>query len=154
MINSFTYDTDFGKITICEKDNFIIETVIGISSFKADRIIESPMIRKAHTQLNEYFKGIRKSFDLPLNPKGTEFQKKVWDVLLKIPYGSTCSYKDFAISIGNEKACRAVGSANNRNPIFIFIPCHRVIGTNGSLVGYGGGIQLKEKLLLLEKKNK
>lgn len=154
MINSFTYNTDFGEITICEKDNFIIETVIGISSYNADRIIESPIIKKAYTQLDEYFKGIRKSFEIPLNPKGTEFQKKVWNSLLKIPYGSTCSYKDVAISIGNEKACRAVGSANNKNPIFIFIPCHRVISANGDIGGYEGGIKLKEKLLLLEKNNK
>lgn len=101
----------------------------------------------------EYFNGQRKSFDLPLNPKGTEFQKKVWNALLNIPYGSTCSYKDIAVNIGNEKACRAVGGANNKNPIFIIIPCHRVIGKNGSLVGYGGGLDIKLKLLELEQNN-
>ena len=94
--------------------------------------------------------GKRKSFDLPLKPEGTEFQKKVWNALLDIPYGETRSYKDIAVAIGNPKACRAVGMANNRNPISIIIPCHRVIGANGSLVGYGGGLPIKIELLNLE----
>ena len=87
---------------------------------------------------------------MPLHPNGTEFQIKVWKALTEIPYGETRSYKDIAISIGNEKACRAVGMANNKNPIPIIIPCHRVIGANKKLVGYAGGLDLKERLLDLE----
>jgi methylated-DNA-[protein]-cysteine S-methyltransferase len=100
--------------------------------------------------LDEYFKGNRKDFDLPLNPTGTAFQKNAWDALLKIPYGETRSYKQQAEAVGNAKACRAVGAANGKNPISIIIPCHRVIGTDYKLTGYGGGISVKEKLLELE----
>lgn len=155
MINTFTYDTDYGKITISEENNYIIEVILGNSDLKNNNtnVKESPLIKKAYEQLIEYFNGSRKSFNLPLNPKGTEFQKKVWSALLKIPYGSTCSYKDIAVMIGNEKSCRAVGGANNKNPIFIVIPCHRVIGTNGNLVGYGGGLEFKKLLLDLERNN-
>ena len=97
------------------------------------------------------FTGIGKSFDLPLNPRGTVFQQQVWKALYDIPYGETRSYKQIAESIGNPKAVRAVGMANNRNPILIVVPCHRVIGANGKLVGYGAGIEKKEFLLKLEK---
>ena len=101
-------------------------------------------------QLTEYFNGTRTGFDLPLSPRGTDFQQKVWNALLTIPYGETRSYKDIAVQIGNPKATRAVGMANNRNRIMIVIPCHRVIGTDGSLVGYGCGLDIKEKLLKIE----
>lgn len=101
-------------------------------------------------QLDEYFNGSRRKFDLPLDFTGTSFQMKTWQELLKIPYGETRSYKDIAIAIGNPKACRAVGGANNKNPIIIICPCHRVIGKNGNLTGYGGGIDMKEYLLNLE----
>ena len=90
---------------------------------------------------------------MPTAPSGTEFQQKVWKALKDIPYGKTKSYKDIAAAVGNEKACRAVGMANNRNPISIIIPCHRVIGKNGKLVGYGGGLEIKEYLLKLESDN-
>jgi methylated-DNA-[protein]-cysteine S-methyltransferase len=99
-------------------------------------------------QFSEYEKGVRKVFDLPLHLIGTDFQKKVWNALLEIPYGETRSYQEIAIRIGNPKAVRAVGGACNRNPIGIIIPCHRVIGKNGSLTGYYGG--LSYKILLLE----
>ncbi len=89
---------------------------------------------------------------MPLNPNGTVFQKKVWNALCNIPYGETRSYKQVAEAVGNNKASRAVGMANNKNPIMIVIPCHRVIGSNGSLVGYAGGLDIKEKLLFLENK--
>lgn len=105
---------------------------------------------EAKKQLELYFKGELKSFSVPLYIEGTVFQKKVWDTLLKIPYGTTFSYKDIAIAIGNEKACRAVGMANNKNKLPIFIPCHRVIGKSGALIGYAGGLQIKEYLLRLE----
>ncbi len=113
-------------------------------------IKETPLIKKAATQLFEYLNGKRKNFDLPLLKDGTDFQVSVWNELIKIPYGETRSYKDIAIAINNEKAVRAVGMANNRNKISIFIPCHRVIGMNKKLVGYGGGLQIKEFLLNLE----
>ena len=105
-------------------------------------------------QLEEYLSGKRKVFDLPLKVEGTAFQKKVWKALCSIAYGETRSYKEIAIQIGNERACRAVGMANNKNPIGILIPCHRVIGTNHKLVGYAGGLDKKEFLLTLEKENK
>lgn len=111
---------------------------------------QHPLTDKAEKQLTEYFEGKRKSFDLPLKADGTEFQKKVWDALLKIPYGETATYGEIAKTIGNSKACRAVGGANNKNPLSIFIPCHRCIGSDKSLVGYGGGLDIKKKLLDLE----
>ena len=108
-------------------------------------------MRKAIKEIKEYLEGKRNSFDLPLEPEGTEFQKKAWNVLKEIPYGETRSYGEIAKLIGNEKASRAVGMANNKNPIMIMIPCHRVIGVNGKLVGYAGGLDVKEKLLNMEK---
>lgn len=105
-------------------------------------------------QLEEYFQGKRETFTLPLEPKGTPFQRKVWQALCEIPYGETRSYQDIAISVGSPAACRAVGLSNNRNPIVILIPCHRVIGKNGRMVGYGGGLDKKEVLLTLEQQNR
>jgi len=101
-------------------------------------------------QLDEYFAGKRKTFDLPLAPKGTPFQLSVWNELLAIPYGSTRSYQEVANAIGRPAATRAVGAANGANPIPIVVPCHRVIGANGSLTGFGGGIDVKRRLLALE----
>nr|WP_253201780.1 methylated-DNA--[protein]-cysteine S-methyltransferase [Clostridium sp. DSM 17811] len=120
---------------------------------KGININETVLLKRANMQLQEYFCGKRKIFDLPLAPSGTEFQQKVWNSLLEIPYGKTKSYKDIAKNVGNIKAARAVGMANNKNPIFIIIPCHRVIGANGKLVGYAGGLSVKEKLLAIEKQN-
>lgn len=112
---------------------------------------DNPYIEQAKQQLIEYFNGKRKVFDLPLHiVKGTKFQRECWDALLKIPYGETRSYYEQAISIHKEKAMRAVGGANHHNPIVIIIPCHRVIAKNGTLCGYGGGIERKEYLLRLE----
>ena len=116
-------------------------------------IKETTLIKKAASQLFEYLNGKRRDFNLPLLKEGTDFQISVWNELLKIPYGETRSYKDIAIAINNEKAVRAVGMANNRNKIPIFIPCHRVIGSKKKLVGYGGGLEIKEFLLNLEKRN-
>jgi methylated-DNA-[protein]-cysteine S-methyltransferase len=101
-------------------------------------------------QLDEYFEGKRQSFSLDLAPQGTPFQRRVWDTLLNIPYGETKSYRDIATVLGNAKAVRAVGGANGRNPIAIVIPCHRVIGANGQLTGYAGGLHYKRALLDLE----
>ncbi|WP_337742515.1 methylated-DNA--[protein]-cysteine S-methyltransferase [Fusobacterium gonidiaformans] len=110
------------------------------------------LLQEVKRQLEEYFSGRLQNFDLPLKPKGTDFQKQVWKALLTIPYGETKSYGDIAKQIGKEKAVRAVGGANHVNPISIVIPCHRVIGKNGNLTGYGGGLEVKEKLLELERK--
>ena len=106
------------------------------------------------SQLNEYFAGTRKSFDLPLKFDGTEFQNRVWRELQNIPYGKTISYKELAEKTGNIKACRAVGMANNKNPLPIIIPCHRVVGSNGKLTGYAGGLEVKKFLLELEQEYK
>lgn len=114
---------------------------------------ETPLLKEAKQQLSEYFRKERKIFDLPLDLAGTPFQKTVWAALLNIPYGETCSYKEIAQMINNEKAFRAVGHANNANPIMIIVPCHRVIGSNGSLIGYNGGIDIKKFLLALEASN-
>ncbi len=111
---------------------------------------ETPLLKEAVRQLSEYFSGERTSFDLPVMPAGTEFQRTVWDVLKTIPFGETRAYKEVAAAAGNPKGCRAVGMANNRNPVMIVIPCHRVIGSDGSLTGYAGGLDVKEKLLRLE----
>ncbi len=113
----------------------------------------TPLLKRAAQELDQYFRGCRQKFDLPLAPQGTPFMKKVWRQLCQIPYGRTVSYQDVAVQIGHPRACRAVGLANNHNPIAIFIPCHRVIGKNGSLVGFGGGLEIKKYLLTLEKEH-
>lgn len=112
--------------------------------------LETPVLAMVKTQLSEYFAGKRKEFSVPLAPKGTDFQKKVWKELCNIPYGETRTYGQIAAAAGNPKASRAIGMANHNNPITILIPCHRVIGSNGKLTGYAGGLWMKEKLLRLE----
>ena len=111
---------------------------------------DDPYLFGIFDQLKEYFAGTRKEFDVPLDIEGTDFQKRVWNELQKIPYGKTISYKTLSEKLGDVKAIRAVGKANGQNPIAIIIPCHRVIGANGNLVGYAGGLAIKEKLLHLE----
>ena len=108
------------------------------------------LLTDTEKQLKEFLSGTRKIFNLPLDPEGTPFQKKVWKQLSRIPFGTTKSYKDIAAAINNAKACRAVGSANGKNPICIIIPCHRVISADGSLGGYSGGLHYKKKLLQIE----
>lgn len=111
---------------------------------------ETPVLNNAIAQINEYFSKKRKYFDLPIKLNGTQFQLSIWQKLNSIPYGNTKAYKQIASEIGNPKASRAVGNANNKNPIPILIPCHRVIGANGTLTGYRGGINVKKALLNLE----
>ena len=111
---------------------------------------QHPILLETQKQLSEYFEGQRKIFDLPLDFEGTEFQQKVWQALLTIPFGETRSYKDIAEQIGNVKAVRAVGAAKGKNPISIIAPCHRVVGANGKLVGFAGGLENKDVLLKLE----
>jgi methylated-DNA-[protein]-cysteine S-methyltransferase len=110
-----------------------------------------PILLETQKQLSEYFAGKRQQFDLPLDFEGTEFQQKVWQALLTIPFGETRSYRDIAEQVGNVKAVRAVGAANGKNPISIIAPCHRVVGANGKLVGFAGGLDNKDILLKLEK---
>ena len=151
-MNYYTKQTKFGFITITEERGFITSLLFKQKLFngKWDKYFLSDILNYAFNQLEEYFDGKIKTFDVPLNPKGTLFQQKVWSQLLSIPYGETKSYKDIAALVGNENSSRAVGLANNKNPIPIFIPCHRVIGTDGNLTGYSGGIELKQKLLCHE----
>ncbi len=110
-------------------------------------------LEKAVSQIGEYFSGNRKNFDLKLQPNGTDFQKKVWQLLSEIPFGEIISYQQLSKKFGDPKAIRAIASANGKNPLWILVPCHRVIGSNGSLVGYGGGIWRKKYLLELENPN-
>ena len=148
VIHSF-----LGELVLVEEDGFITAVDFG-GKEKAEEEKNTeytPLMLEAEKQLQEFYEGKRDQFTLPLNPKGTPFQKKVWEALLTIPKGETRSYQEIAKFCGNEKASRAVGMANNRNPIPIFIPCHRVIGKNGALVGYGGGLPIKEALLRLER---
>ena len=145
-----------GKIEIIEENEKLIELNIYNEerNEKKNNIIEEDtrLLLEVEKQLKEYFKGKRTKFEIPLNPKGTEFMKKVWKELLKIPYGETKTYKEIAEKIGDSKASRAVGMANNKNPIPIIIPCHRVIGSNNKLVGYALGLDIKQYLLDLERK--
>ena len=146
------YQLPLGSIGIIEENEMLTAVFFAKEQSEIAAIHqETPLIKKAYTQLKEYFDGKRKTFNLPLAPQGTLFQQKVWQALQSIPYGSTKSYKDIAQQIDNDKSLRAVGNANHRNPIIIIIPCHRVIGSNGNLVGYANGLDKKIKLLQLEK---
>ena len=122
----------------------------GRHSIRGEWVEASAPFAEAVEQLERYFAGERKEFDLPLEMPGSEFDRKVWSELRRIPYGETCSYGEIARAIGRPERARAVGSANARNPLPIVVPCHRVIGADGSLVGYGGGLELKQALLDLE----
>ncbi len=151
MKKIFFYDTKIGKIGIAEENGSITNLYFSEAMADAKAILEETVIlKKTSQQLQEYFAGKRKVFDLPLAPKGTEFQQKVWRALKEIPFGETRSYGEIAKRIGQPKASRAVGGANNKNPLPIFIPCHRVIGANGKLVGYAGGLEVKKTLLNVE----
>ena len=147
--------TPLGKISVIEADSTITRLLLpGTTLPNGIKQQETPLLLQAATQIEEYFQGKRKTFKLPLKLKGTEFQKLVWDALLTIPYGETRSYSEIACQIGRPKASRAVGMANHRNPVAIVVPCHRVIGKNGSLTGYAGGLDKKERLLDLERRNR
>lgn len=141
------YDSPIGPMTLVQEGEALTRLDFDVPSQPEEA---TPLLLEACRQLREYFAGERKAFALPLAPAGTEFQKKVWAALRDIPWGETRSYGDIARAIGKPTACRAVGMANGRNPLPIFIPCHRVIGTNGSITGYSGGLEKKRFLLRLE----
>jgi methylated-DNA-[protein]-cysteine S-methyltransferase len=146
------YDSPVGLLEIAADEKAVTGLYFTDANGKREEENTNGILKECINQLTEYFSGKRKDFDIKVNPSGTLFQKSVWNELLKIPYGETVSYGEIAERIGNPKSVRAVGLANGSNPISIIIPCHRVIGKKGSLVGYGGGIENKRYLLELEKK--
>lgn len=155
-LNYIKIDSPVGKLQLVANEQALIAVLWECE--KANRVrlgdlvenTEHPILLETQKQLQEYFSGQRKEFQIPLSFQGTEFQKSVWQALLNIPFGKTRTYKEIALEIGNEKAVRAVGAANGRNPISIIAPCHRVIGANGKLVGFAGGLENKEILLKIE----
>lgn len=148
--------TPIGPVSVVADGDEIVGVYMEVHKHGADpseygeRADEDPLLVQAVRQLSEYFAGRRTEFDLPLRPQGTDFQQRVWRALCDIPFGQTWSYGELAQHIGSPTASRAVGLANGRNPISIVIPCHRVIGANGSMTGYGGGIERKRWLLAHE----
>ena len=147
------FNSPIGKIKLtAEEDALTLLSFVSEEDAGTEKTRTNKIITECKKQLKEYFAGKRKKFDVPLKLDGTEFQKKVWKQLLKIPFGKTAAYGEIAKKIKNEKASRAVGGANNKNKIAIIIPCHRVIGTDGSLTGYAGGLDVKEWLLKHEAK--
>ena len=149
MKYSLCFSSPIGFLTVREENDLITE----IEFKKSDISTKTPLLCEAKEQLTAYFNKKLFQFSLPLLISGTEFQKSVYKALLKIPYGETVSYKDIAREIGKPSAARAVGNANNKNKFPIIIPCHRVIGSNGSLIGYAGGLEIKKYLIELESNN-
>lgn len=151
------FDGLLGRYALEENEGQLTRMWVGdrITLAPADvDIRETPLLKEAKAQLDAYFAGRLKLFELPLAPAGTEFQMKVWNALCTIPYGETITYGQLAGRLGNANASRAVGMANSRNPLPVFIPCHRVVGTGGKLTGYTGGLDIKVKLLQLEQRVK
>lgn len=156
MKNTYSayYFSPIGKIKISSDESSITGLdFVDENEEKSDEN-QPGVLKEALVQLDEYFNGKRKEFDIKLKISGTEFQNKVWRELINVPYGETRTYKDIAEAVNNSKACRAVGGANNKNKIAIIIPCHRIIGSSGTLTGYAGGLWRKEWLLQHENKNK
>ncbi len=153
MISFWRYGSPLGIYTVAEDGEGICALFFGERPGKEKRTMqETPLLKRAAAQMAEYFSGARRSFDLPLSLKGTTFQMADCAALREIPYGQTRCYQQIAEQLGNPKACRAVGMANNRNPVAVIIPCHRVLGKDGKLVGYAGGLSVKQGLLALEQK--
>lgn len=149
-----TYQTSIGSITIVEQQNNIIGVLFGQVKPQNAIMQETELLKKTYSQIREYLEGNRTEFTIPIAMEGTCFQRQVWKALQTISYGETKTYQQIAEQIGKPKACRAVGMANHVNPISIIVPCHRVIGKNGKLVGYGGGLEIKKQLLDLEANRK
>lgn len=145
-------ESPIGIIRVCSNSEGIC--ALNFVDFKASKENLNITVTEAIKQIREYFNGQRLEFDLPISVTGTEYQTRVWEALSTIKYGETATYKDIAKLVGNEKASRAIGGANNKNPVAIILPCHRIIGSNGKLVGYAGGLDKKQWLLDHEKKNK
>ena len=155
LYGKILYHSNVGYLTLISDDHYIRKLEFGKKELSALNAAEEthPLLQEASRQLEEYLSGSRTQFDLPLAPEGTEFQKSVWNALLQIPYGQVSTYGKLAEQIGKPKAARAVGGACHNNPIAIIIPCHRAVGSNGSLTGFGGGLPLKRWLLDLENTN-
>lgn len=154
MKNSFVFLSEIGLLTLTAENDSIIRLDFGKKEYSDSEYEKSPLITAGIEEINAYLGGRLREFSVPYRLIGTDFQIKALNAVAAIPYGETRSYGDIAKTIGSPKACRAVGSANNRNPLPIFIPCHRVVGSNGSLVGYAGGLKVKEKLLAIEKESR
>ena len=146
-----TYNSPIGKIFIVENNGFISTVSFCDNTIKNIPQKITPLLNNACSQLEEYFCHKRTSFNIPILPQGTPFQQSIWKELLNIPYGKTQTYLEIASKLYSPKYCRAVGFANNKNPIAIIVPCHRVIGSNGKLIGYAGGTHIKQFLLNLER---
>ena len=153
-MSTYTYKSPIGLLLIMEQDGYIVG--VNLVQDKDNHLVmastpPTALLQEACTQLTEYFAGERTSFSLPIKyPHGTPFQHSVWNALRDIPYGETRSYEDIAVVIGNPKAVRAIGQANTRNPILLLVPCHRVINKNGTIGGFGCGVEVKKQLLQLE----
>ncbi len=152
LYGKILYHSNVGYLTLISDDHYIRKLEFGKKELALLDAVEEdhPLLLEAVKQLEEYFSGARRQFDLPLAPEGTKFQKAVWNTLLQIPYGQVSTYGKIAAQVGSPRAARAVGGACHNNPIAILIPCHRAIGANGSLTGFGGGLPLKHWLLELE----
>jgi methylated-DNA-[protein]-cysteine S-methyltransferase len=148
------YNSPIGTVEIVSDENYILSLSF-VDNATENNLDNAPeILQSALQQVEEYFQGKRSVFDVKLKAEGTEFQQKVWQRLVEVPYGNTAGYGEIAAAVGNSKACRAVGGANNKNKIAIMIPCHRIVGADGSLTGYAGGLWRKEWLLKHEKDNK
>ena len=148
--SALVWPSPVGPLTLVEENEALTGLHFGALPPAGAETNPYPLLREAVRQLEEYFEGQRKEFDLPLAARGTPFQLRVWAALRQIPYGETRTYADIAAAVGCPRGFRAVGMANNKNPIAIITPCHRVIGKGGALVGFGGGLEIKQKLLELE----
>ncbi len=148
MIRYACYDFDFGRLEIGYDDTMVVSLNWVVRECAAHE--PTALTDEAARQLREYFAGTRRVFDFPCERRGTAFQRKVWQALCQIPYGQTRTYKQIAEMVGKPRATRAVGMANHRNPLMIVVPCHRVVGADGSLTGYAGGLAMKQALLELE----
>jgi methylated-DNA-[protein]-cysteine S-methyltransferase len=149
-----SYETALGEFIITSDGEYINSIRFAQMLPKQTDFTPCPLTDTAAVQLREYFSGQRKDFDVPINPYGTEFQRLIWNYLRTIPYGETLSYKQVACGVNKPTASREVGMANNKNPLMIIVPCHRVVGSNGELVGYAGGLELKKQLLEIERRFK
>ena len=149
-MEQLVFDTPFGQMALAEEGGALTRLFLPGEAIPRIASRETPLLTRGRGEILAYLRGERRTFDLPLAPAGTPFQRAVWAELRRIPYGETRSYAQIAAGIGKPGAARAVGQANHRNPLPVFIPCHRVIGASGKLSGYGGGLELKQKLLELE----